>query len=514
MELENVPFDLRDVVSRCQSVMLPAAAEKGLVLKVAAQTAALENKRLLGDPVRLYQALLNLLSNAIKFTPQGEIELSVLAKALPDNKIGADFAIRDTGIGMTPEQASRIYEPFVQADSSTTRNYGGSGLGLTITKNIVELMGGKLTLESTYGIGSTFTANIVFDAIDISDSGDDAGFTKPAVPVKPFFDARILVVDDNSMNQQVIAEHLSSVGIKTVVAGNGKEGIDKVKERIFKGEAPFDLIFMDIYMPIMDGIEASQEIAALGIGTPVIAVTANVMSSDLEKYRRYGMPDCLGKPFTSQELWSLLLKYLTPVAKVADEGGDYSPVHQEKMHQKMRYHFIRNNENIFENICAAIETQDVKATHRMLHTLKSNAGLIGEARLQKIAQEMESMFTNGMIANGIMPVFGDYLGLLRAESKRVISDLRPLLELSLSGARLKSDEPLSIEQIKELVDKLEPLLKKRNTECLNLLDDIRNVPEMEELANQMERYDFRLALGTLGQLKIDWGFGDGQSPEV
>ncbi|MCL2029594.1 MAG: transporter substrate-binding domain-containing protein [Deltaproteobacteria bacterium] len=309
MELESAPFDLSDIVSRCQAVVLPSVKEKGLDLRVYAEPVT--GKRLMGDSVRLYQALLNILSNAVKFTNSGTVKFLSLIKDSNDGNATIYFEIKDDGIGMSPEQVEKIFEPFVQADSSTTRNFGGTGLGLAITKSIVEIMGGELAVKSSLGAGSTFSFEIEFATIDAPDEGPDlANFI---FFEKPRFDGLVLVCDDNAINQELICEHLARVGLKAVLAENGKEGLEMVQERLKKSEKLFDLILMDMFMPVMDGMEAASKIAALGTGIPIVAMTANVMAGELEKYKNNGMPDCLSKPFTSQELWSILLKYLTPL---------------------------------------------------------------------------------------------------------------------------------------------------------------------------------------------------------
>ncbi|MDR2558741.1 MAG: response regulator [Oscillospiraceae bacterium] len=301
MELEYAPFSLHDVFVRCQSVVLPAVKEKGLDLSVYAEQPP--GKKLVGDQVRLYQVLMNLLSNAVKFTETGTVRLSSTVKSSDNRNSVLYFEVKDEGIGMSSEQIEKIFEPFIQADSSTTRNYGGSGLGLAIVKNIVELMGGQLQAGSSPGIGSTFSFEITFETVESDE--ELSGCEDFTLLKKPYFDAFVLVCDDNPMNQEVICEHLMRVGIRAAVADNGKIGVDMVQERIKEGKKPFELIFMDMFMPVMDGMEAAQKIADLKTGTPIIALTANVMTSELEKYTKLGMPDCLGKPFTSQELWRI-----------------------------------------------------------------------------------------------------------------------------------------------------------------------------------------------------------------
>jgi signal transduction histidine kinase len=208
MELENIPFDLYNLFDSCRTMIMPKAVEKGLVLHFYAEPSI--GKKLLGDPTRLRQVLLNLLSNAIKFTNTGIIKLSSSVKGFTNENVTIHFEVKDSGIGMTREQIDKIFEPFMQAEAGTTRKYGGTGLGLAISKNIIVLMGGKIMVESTPNVGSTFSFNINFNTIDTSEEVstyeimiNDAG--------KPIFSGDVLLCEDNKMNQQVICEHFERV---------------------------------------------------------------------------------------------------------------------------------------------------------------------------------------------------------------------------------------------------------------------------------------------------------------
>jgi PAS domain S-box-containing protein len=484
MELEHVPFNLYDIFARCQSVILPSAKEKVLDLSVYAE--ALPGKKLIGDPVRLYQALMNLLSNAVKFTETGSVKFSSTVKSSFNGMATIYFEVKDSGIGMTPDQIKRIFEQFIQADSSTTRNYGGTGLGLAITKNIVELMGGKLTVESAPGGGSTFSFEIIFETIE---SADELSDRKDFFLLeKPYFDNLVLVCDDNPMNQQVVCEHLARVGIRVAVADNGRIGVDMVLERIQKGKPPFDLIFMDMFMPVMDGMEAASKILALKTGTPIVAMTANIMTSELEKYKKNGMPDCLGKPFTSQELWRVLLKYLKPIGSgIIDEYGN-----NKELQKKLRLNFMKNNQTIIAEIAEAVAKGDTKLAHRLAHTLKGNAGLIGKTELQKAAAEVEAL-----LKEGVASIWENKMKHLETELSQVFGELSPLFD---EPAREKT-QFLNAEQVLALFEKLEPMLVNINPECAALLDDIRAVEGADELVQHIESYDFENAVRILMDLK-------------
>ena len=493
MELENVPFDLRDILSRCQSMILPNAKEKGLELSVYAEAPA--GKRLVGDPVKLYQVLMNFLANAVKFTDEGSVRLSAIAKKTDGNGdiVTMYFEVKDTGIGMPKEMFERILAPFIQADTSTTRKYGGTGLGLAITRHIVEMMGGKLSIESSVGVGSTFSFEVPFKMVD--EAGNMLENANLGVLEKPYFEGLVLVCDDNQMNQQVICEHLENVGLKTIVADNGKAGLAKVSQRMENGEPPFDLILMDMFMPVMDGMEAAKKINALNTGTTIIAVTANVMTSELEKYRNNGMPDCLAKPFTSQDLWRVLLKHLTPIStgSAAVESENKT---QSDLQKKLRSNFVRQNQNTCTEITQAISAGDTKLAHRLAHSLKSNAAMIGEPELQKPAAELEFLLQD---KTAVPPIPPKLLSRLEAEFAEVMQKLSAATkETDVNEEADKANRVLTgCADTEALFEKLEEMLTNLDSNCVNLTAALRSIKGTEKLVKQIEEYDFTLALATL-----------------
>ncbi|MCL2820734.1 MAG: response regulator [Oscillospiraceae bacterium] len=313
MEIENISFNPISVLSNCQTMIENQITEKGILFKIDID-GSLRDKQFSGDPVRLYQAILNLLSNAAKFTESGTISLSARQLESNDEYSVLHFEVQDTGIGMAQEHLDRVYEPFVQVGNEVTRFDTGTGLGLPITKSIVELMGGTLTAESRPGIGSTFRIEIRLPVTKADSLFDNVfGESVPESATKPQFNGEILVCEDDDVSRKVICEHLRRVGIDTVVAENGLEGLRIVIERTKNAEKPFDLILMDMQMPVMDGYEAAARINALGTGTPVVALVANIMAGDLENYKRNGLMDCIGKPFQTWDLWRCLLSFMMPV---------------------------------------------------------------------------------------------------------------------------------------------------------------------------------------------------------
>jgi len=398
LQLERIPFDLHSIFSRCQSILLPSVNEKGLNLCVYIESKI--TKRLLGDPLRLYQVLTNLLSNAVKFTNTGTIWMSSAIIQPPadspasDNTITIYFEIKDSGIGMTTEQMEKIFSPFTQAETGTTRKYGGTGLGLSIAKNIVELMGGEFFVESTPNVGSKFSFKLNFETVDVCD--DEVLEEKINITnlEKPMFEGEILLCEDNVMNQQVICEHLARVGLRTVVAENGKIGVEMVKNRKEKGEKQFDLIFMDVHMPVMDGLEAAGKIIELETGIPIVTMTANIMLHDRELYKKIGMSDYVGKPFTSNELWHCLLKYFKTIEKQPDKENQI--MKNEEEYQRIFIDaFMKSNQTKFSEITAALDAGDIKTAHRLAHSLKGNAAQIGKADLQKAAAAVEEQLKDG-----------------------------------------------------------------------------------------------------------------------
>ena len=309
MELENVPFDPVDLLSVCRETVMKKAADKGIDLRMNAETP--EGRILKGDPTKLLQVLINLLSNAVNFTDTGIVKLFARVIDVSDGRAAMLFEVKDTGIGMTPAQMEIIFDPFVRAESETSGKHDGAGLGLTISKSIVEIMGSTLNVESVPGKGSRFSFCITFDTIP-DDSEEMLKTTSPELQ-RPTFAGEVLVCENNPMNRLVISEHLARVGLKTFIAVNAKDGVDMVSKRLNANEKQFDLIFMNAHMPDIDGYKASEQIFALGVETPIVIMSTNALASDKDTYEKSGVKGFLNKPYTSQELWCCLSEHFTPL---------------------------------------------------------------------------------------------------------------------------------------------------------------------------------------------------------
>jgi len=259
------------------------------------------------------------------------------------------------------------------------------------------------------------------------------------------------------------------------------------------GQPPFDMIFMDIFMPVMDGIEAAEKITALDTQTPIVAMTANVMTGELEKYKKLGMHDCVGKPFTKLELWRCLLKHLAPVGFTpVDEAAQARD--DDGLQKKLRVKFVKDNQLKHIEISEAIAEGDISLAHRLAHTLKGNAGQIGKTALHNAAAVVEALLKEGAVP----PVEQMYL--LETELLAALEELNPLLD---THDRQPGHEILNKDQARELFDRLLPMLENINPECVDLLDELRAVPGTEELTQQIEDYDFESAARTLAGLKKD-----------
>jgi CheY-like chemotaxis protein len=314
------------------------------------------------------------------------------------------------------------------------------------------------------------------------------------------FEGEILLCEDNSMNQELICERLKKLGLKTSTAENGKEGVEKVEYRMQNGIKPFDLIFMDIFMPVMDGLEAAIEIGKLNTGSPIIALTANSTSADREQYTAHGMSDCLNKPFTPQELLDCLKKYIAPDHPDTQVSDLWS---EEKLKAKLVHTFIRNNKNLYNKIAKAIEDGDIKLAHRLAHTLKSNAGLLNKIHLQKAAENAENL-----LANEDNRINRSAMNVLKTELEAVLEEFAPLAakDSKVETKHVVAANVPDDRNIKVLFEELETLFNGGDLKCLELIDrtsgpNLRSIPGTGELIQQMEYFEFDTAKKTLAQLK-------------
>ena len=316
LEIESIPFELNSSMRNCEAMLRPKAEENGLEFSVDVDPGI--PPVLMGDPVRLSQILINLVNNAIKFTEKGAV--TVMAKLIDstEEKAQVEFAVTDTGIGIAPDKVDSIFESFTQAGSDTARKFGGTGLGTTIVKRLVDLQDGQVSLTSEVGKGSTFTVSLPFaiSAMAPEDLVTAESGTGPFHP-KPL-QGTVLVADDNKVNRRLAKEVLSDFGLEVDFATNGREVIDLHLNN------DYDLILMDLQMPEMDGAEATihirNELERSKSRIPIVGMTAHFLVIHQQRCLEAGMQDHVSKPFRQQELYDVLLDYLP----LAPEGSEIS----------------------------------------------------------------------------------------------------------------------------------------------------------------------------------------------
>ena len=315
--LESRPFILPPLIERLESLHGAAAQAKGIRLEIS-RDAGIGRHRL-GDEVRISQILHNILGNAVKFTPGGRVTLDVGT----DRADAVSFTLRDTGVGMTPPQVARVFEAFEQAEAGTTRRFGGTGLGMSIVRRLVDAMEGKITVTSAPGIGTEVTIRLPLPAIDpVPDLKAPPACADCVSPdqTDQLRGLRLLVAEDNAANRKILSLMLERLGVDAVFVTNGAEACKAWRQ------AEFDLLLLDISMPVMDGLDAlktmQREAAALGRRPPcAIAATANVMKEQIETYRAQGFVDTLAKPVRRGDLCDALMRHRGAAHVAAETAG-------------------------------------------------------------------------------------------------------------------------------------------------------------------------------------------------
>lgn len=307
LELEEIGFELKDVMKKTIDLIKLKAQEKDLSVKVKIEKEV--PKQFIGDPLRLGQILTNLSSNAVKFSKKsGSIFLNVSLASESDDKFTIQFSIKDEGIGISKEAQSKLFHAFSQADSSTTREYGGTGLGLRISKSITEEMGGEIWLESQENVGSTFSFTVVLKKLDkevLKESATPTNNDMNSV-LERLKGLKILLVEDNELNQELAVDLLESKGVKILVAENGQEALDILDKETFDG------ILMDCQMPVMDGFKATEKIRMQEKykELPIIALTANVMKEDIKRIKESGMDAHIAKPINPDHMFLTMAEWI------------------------------------------------------------------------------------------------------------------------------------------------------------------------------------------------------------
>ncbi|MBF0287040.1 MAG: response regulator [SAR324 cluster bacterium] len=675
LDMERADFHLDDVVDHVSTLISIKAQEKELEFLV--QLSPNLPKFLIGDPLRLGQILVNLANNAVKFTAAGEIvihvephhrtEEPIAFEQTDPNQITLKFTVRDTGIGLTEEQISKLFQSFSQADSSTTRKYGGTGLGLTICKRLVEMMNGKIWVESEPGMGSAFIFTAVFglqenqkqemlvpeidleglrvlvvddnltareifktmlesfsikvnsarsgkDAIQelqtcqeeydlllldwqmpvmtgletaryirenpdgelslskqpkiiiataygmeeisrkVQKDGLDGFLLKPASPsqlmdaimqafgkkshqqstqsmhkgneesLEKIRGARILLVEDNEINQQVALELLESAGFFVEVANHGQEAVEMIKNN------SYDTVLMDVQMPVMDGYEATREIRRQDRfnALPILAMTANAMASDKEDAKSSGMNDHIAKPINPQKLFATLTQWIVPgerklpetfISKAQEPQKNEKPLPEkvpgihvsagltrvggnQKTYLDILKMFQRNQAQTLQEIETSLEHRDIELALRLAHTIKGVAGNIGAMELNEAVKELEAGIKKeeDKISKTLITSAQTHL-------QQVLTAIEELLPISeeKESTEIRPVDPAKVEA---LLRELKGLLEDHDTEALEVLESLQDhlkgsdlAAVLQKLVNCVNEFRFKEAVGHLTNLE-------------
>lgn len=398
LNIENVSFNLESCLIKALEVIRPKIEEKGLALEIEVDNNIAPT--LFGDPFRMKQVMFNLVGNAIKFTEKGSVKISSkLLTTLGEAQV-IQIAVEDSGIGIDKKYLEQIFEKFSQEDRSTARKFGGTGLGMNISKQLVELMGGEIAIESEKGKGTKVMINLPFLLPD-SEAINQLIKTEEKLDYTPLVGKNILIAEDNEMNRLVIETTLEHYNMNLHFAVNGKEAIDLLND------SPIDLILMDVQMPVMDGIEATQYIRKeLQNEIPIIALTANVLKGDTESYLRAGMNDTVPKPFEEEELVNKLLKWATnkAIKGTTKSKKSTTPVEthslaklkeisrgNEEFVAKMVSIFIEQANISMAEIKQAEKTKDYNKIRKLAHKIKPSLDNLSIHALKENVRKLEKI---------------------------------------------------------------------------------------------------------------------------
>jgi PAS domain S-box-containing protein len=406
MQIEEIPFSITDKVNTIIRSFTYKAEEKGIRLLHKNQLPALLQVN--GDPHRLVQILNNFLSNAIKFTAQGTITLNTHVKFDKEDWMALEFLVEDTGIGIAPEHLVSIFTPFTQADATTARKYGGSGLGLSICKNLIEMQGGELWVESEVNKGTRFRFILPYKKHDEPIPVDTP---LAAADYTVLGKKRVLVAEDVELNQFLAKHIMQAWGFEVTITDNGQKAVQALEEN------DFDIILMDIQMPVMDGITATRYIRQMAnpvkAGIPIIALTANALKGDSDTYKNAGMNDYLSKPFTEAALFQVIQRNVTGAAEVSAATGmreagtvttkekDNGPLYDlsmvrsvsggdEVFIKKMVHLFIETVPPGVADLQDALQKQEWQRIGKVAHKLKSTIDSMGISALRDDIRQIEN----------------------------------------------------------------------------------------------------------------------------
>ncbi|MDO9107031.1 MAG: PAS domain S-box protein [Methylovulum sp.] len=417
ISIDPAPFDLDAILGNLRNLFADRAQQKRLVLNM--EVAPDVPRNLVGDALRLQQVLTNLLGNGVKFTEHGSVTLKIVVQDMDSSKVRLLFCVEDTGIGLSADDRKKLFQPFSQVDGSNSRRFGGTGLGLVISHNLLQMMGGEFSVASSPGKGSAFSFELVMGVSSSVQRKDRLQLSVTAATLgdmgKALAGSRVLVAEDNPVNQQVVREILKQSGVDVGMVNNGKEAMACLEHGVF------DAVLMDMHMPEMDGFEATKLIRSQPrfAGLPLIALTAGVTQEERDRCMALGMDDFIEKPVKPQKLIATLARWIRPVSSAAMDTAKSMPAqpsglgsppdfdlhnllellgNDQELATQLLLTFMESMKNFPDDIEAMVLAGDFASAGRRAHTIKGASGTIGAVRLHAAAAALEAELKAGLFA--------------------------------------------------------------------------------------------------------------------